>query len=59
MNSDDIQVQLMAIFSVEAEEHLQAMNQHLLTLEDGSAIGAREQLMAGSANARRVYKVEG
>jgi two-component system chemotaxis sensor kinase CheA len=46
INSDDMQVQLMAIFSVEAEEHLRAMNQHLLTLEDGSASGAREQLMA-------------
>ena len=32
----DLQAELMATFSVEAEEHLQAMNRHLLALEAGS-----------------------
>lgn len=40
---DDMQAQLMAIFSAEAQEHVQAMNKHLLALEDGSAGGAVEQ----------------
>lgn len=40
---DDMQAQLMAIFPAEAQEHVQAMNKHLLALEDGSAGGAVEQ----------------
>jgi len=42
----DLQAELMATFSVEAEEHLQAMNRHLLALEAGSTLEARRQLIA-------------
>ena len=42
----DLQAELMATFSVEAEEHLQAMNRHLLALEAGSTLEARGQLIA-------------
>ena len=42
----DLQAELMATFSVEAEEHLQAMNRHLLALEAGATLEARTQVMA-------------
>ena len=40
-----MQAQLLAIFAVETEEHVQAMNQHLLALEAGATGEARAVLL--------------
>jgi two-component system chemotaxis sensor kinase CheA len=42
---DDMQAQLLAIFAVETEEHVQAMNRHLLALEAGADDEARAELL--------------
>jgi two-component system chemotaxis sensor kinase CheA len=44
--SDDLPARLLGLFAVEAEEHVEAMNRHLLALEQGPAQEARERLMA-------------
>lgn len=46
IGTDDMQAQLMAIFPIEAQEHVQAMNKHLLALENGSASETGEQPIA-------------
>jgi two-component system chemotaxis sensor kinase CheA len=40
-----MQAQLLAIFAVEAEEHVQAMNRHLLELEGGAGDESRKALL--------------
>ena len=40
-----MQAQLLAIFVVETTEHVQAMNRHLLALEEGATGEAREVLL--------------
>src|SRR2546421_6770739 len=45
-SSDDMLAQLLALFAVEAREHLEAMNRHLLALEQGAGGEARERLRA-------------
>ena len=42
---DGMQAQLLEIFAVETEEHIQAMNRHLLALEGGGG-ESRERLLA-------------
>ena len=54
---DDLQAQLMATFSVEAQERLQAMNRQLLALEAGSAREVRERLIADIF--REVHSLKG
>src|SRR5438128_8703279 len=45
-SSDGMLAQLLALFAVEAQEHLEAMNRHLLALEQGALGEARERLIA-------------
>ena len=45
-DSDGFLTQLLATFAVEAQEHLEAMNRHLLALEQGPPQAARERLVA-------------
>jgi two-component system chemotaxis sensor kinase CheA len=56
IGTDDMQAQLMAIFPAEAQEHVQAMNRHLLALEDGSASEAVEQSIAELFRAAHTLK---
>jgi two-component system chemotaxis sensor kinase CheA len=65
---DDMQAQLLAIFAVETEEHLQAMNRHLLSLESDAQGESRAVLLPelfreahslkGSARAVNLSEVE-
>src|SRR2546421_4063228 len=45
-SSDDMLAQLLVLFAVEAQEHLEAMNRHLLALEQGPRGEAHERLRA-------------
>src|SRR2546427_2118971 len=45
-SSDDMLAQLLVMFAVEAREHLEAMNRHLLALEQGPRREGRERLRA-------------
>src|SRR2546426_3853439 len=45
-SSDGMLAQLLVLFAVEAQEHLEAMNRHLLALEQGALGEARERLIA-------------
>jgi len=66
--SEDIAAQLLVTFVVEAQEHLRAMNRHLLALERGTEGEARESLLAevfreahslkGAARAVNLVEVE-
>lgn len=56
IGTDDMQAQLMAIFPIEAQEHVQSMNKHLLALEGGSAPEGVEQSIAELFRAAHTLK---
>ena len=57
MPNDDLQQQLMSLFVVEAQEHLQVLNQNLLRLESEPVGDARGQLLADTM--REAHSLKG
>jgi len=68
LDADDLLAQLIPVFLAEADEHIQAMNRHVLALERGVPVQARGEVIAelfreahslkGAARAVRLSEVE-
>ena len=46
LDADDLLAELIPVFLAEADEHVQAMNRHVLTLERAASMQARDEVIA-------------